>query len=142
MRTNYLSYLTGLALLAGCPMYSQSISSGTVAGTVADPSGAVIADAAVQLRNPVTRYEQTLKTDSAGAFRFNNIPQNSYRLTAASPGFASAIQDVDVQELAAYNRECHAESGRGGHDGQCGGFWRNDRERTSAHQDVDKGAAF
>ncbi len=122
-------------------MYSQSISSGTVAGTVADPSGAVIADAAVQLRNPVTGYEQTLKTDSAGAFRFNNIPQNSYRLTAASPGFASAIQDVDVDTLAAYNRECHAESGRGGHDGRCAGFWSSDRESILQHTWTSKAAS-
>jgi hypothetical protein len=96
VRLNYFSYLIGLALLAGYPTYRQFISSGTVAGTVADPSGAVIADAAVQLRNPVTGYEQTLKTDSAGAFRFNNIPQNSYRLTATAAGFASATQEVDV----------------------------------------------
>lgn len=97
MRIKYAFYLIGLALLAGYPGYPQSISSGTVEGTVSDPSGAVIADAVVQLRNPVTGYEQTLKTDTAGAFRFNNIPPNPYRLTAAAPGFASATQDVDVR---------------------------------------------
>jgi carboxypeptidase family protein len=97
MRIKYALYLIGLALLAGYPGYPQSISSGTVEGTVSDPSGAVIADAVVQLRNPVTGYEQTLKTDTAGAFRFNNIPQNPYRLTAAASGFASATQDVDVR---------------------------------------------
>jgi carbon monoxide dehydrogenase subunit G len=78
-------------------MFSQSISSGTVTGTVTDPSGAVISDAGVQLRNSVTGYEQSTKTDNSGAFRFNNVPHNPYRLTVKADGFAATSQDVDVQ---------------------------------------------
>jgi len=71
-----------LALLASCPMFPQSISSGTVTGAVSDPSGALVSDAIVHLRNSVTGYEQSAKTDNAGVFRFNNVPQNPYQLTA------------------------------------------------------------
>ena len=51
----------------------------------------------VNLRNPVTGYEQRTVTDASGAYRFNNIPQNNYRLTAEAPGFAPASQPIDVR---------------------------------------------
>ncbi|MGA3023198.1 MAG: TonB-dependent receptor [Bryobacteraceae bacterium] len=86
-----------LALLAAVPAFSQSIASGTVGGAVSDPSGAVIAGAIVELRNPNTGYEQSAKTDNSGAFRFGNVPFNSYRLTAKASGFAPATQEVDVR---------------------------------------------
>ena len=90
-------YLTaGMALLAACPAFSQSISGGTVAGSVTDPSGAVIPSAKVALRNAVTGYEQTAVTGADGAFRFNNVPQNPYKLTAIASGFGESTQVVDV----------------------------------------------
>ncbi len=93
----YLHILVGLALLATGPVLGQSISSGTVTGTVADPSGAVIQGARVVLRNAVTGYEQTAATGSDGSFRLNNIPQNSYKLTASANGFADSTRTVDVR---------------------------------------------
>src|ERR1700758_4655847 len=72
--------LTGLA-------FGQSISSGTVTGTVADPTGAVVPGATVQIQNPITGYQQTTTTDPQGTFRLNNVPFNNYRLTAAKMGF-------------------------------------------------------
>src|SRR5260370_14568824 len=86
-----------LALSYMIPGYAKSINSGTVRGTVTDPTGAVVAGAQVLMRNPVTGYEQTVRTDSDGKFRFNNIPQNNYRLSATAPGFTAATQEVDVR---------------------------------------------
>src|SRR5437667_4433845 len=72
--------LSCLVLLVSClaSAYAQSISSGTVTGVVTDPSGGLVRGARVQLRNPVTGYEQSVVTDDAGSFRFNHIPQNNY----------------------------------------------------------------
>src|SRR5215471_19281569 len=58
-------------VLAACPpfLWAQSINSGTVTGTVKDPSGAVVDGARVILRNLVSGYEQTTVTDGFGAFR-------------------------------------------------------------------------
>jgi hypothetical protein len=89
--------LIGLALLAGGSVFCQSISGGTVAGVVTDPSGGVVPGAKVVLRNQVTGYEQTAVAATDGAFRLNNIPQNPYKLTASAPGFADSIQAVDVR---------------------------------------------
>ena len=79
------------------PVLSQSINSGTVLGTVTDPSGAVVAGAMVRLQNSVTGYSQSVATDNTGTFRFNNVPQNNYRLTVQTSGFAAATQSLDVR---------------------------------------------
>jgi len=60
---------------------AQSIgSAGTIQGTVTDPSGAVVSNAAVEIRNPISGYRQSATTDTAGAFRFTNIPPNPYHV--------------------------------------------------------------
>ena len=87
----------GFAVLAALPAAAQSIASGTIAGTVSDSSGALVAGASMVLRNPNTGYEQKEKTDTSGAFRFNNVPFNTYRLSAQSSGFAINTQQVDVR---------------------------------------------
>jgi hypothetical protein len=71
--------------------------SGSVVGTVLDPSGAVVKDVLVDLRNPLTGYDQTAMTDSAGVFRFNNVPQSTYELEATAGGLKPIKEKVDVK---------------------------------------------
>ena len=55
--------LIAVALFATSAVtYAQS--SGTIRGSVLDPSGAVIAEATVTLQNPVSHYSQTTKTEN------------------------------------------------------------------------------
>jgi hypothetical protein len=84
-------------LFSCMPGDAQSINSGTVTGTVSDQSGAVIRGAKVVLQNRITGYQQSTTTDEAGSFRFNNVPQNPYQLTANAPEFTAATQDIDVR---------------------------------------------
>jgi Carboxypeptidase regulatory-like domain/TonB-dependent Receptor Plug Domain len=86
-----------LILLAATNVFPQSISSGTVTGTVKDESGAVVAGANVLLHNPVTNYSQTATTDQSGAFRLSNVPLNNYQLTVSASGLATATQELDVR---------------------------------------------
>jgi hypothetical protein len=76
---------------------AQTISSGTVTGTVTDQSGGVLPGATVEIRNDVTRYSQIARTDSMGSFRFTNVPFNNYRLTATLDGFRTTTQDVAIR---------------------------------------------
>jgi Carboxypeptidase regulatory-like domain/TonB-dependent Receptor Plug Domain len=82
-----------IALLA----QSAGGNSGTVKGTVLDPSGAAVAGATVEIRNPVSHYTQTTKTDEAGNFTFPNVQYNNYHLTASAPGLQTGSEDVDVR---------------------------------------------
>jgi hypothetical protein len=90
-------FLTGGFLLGISSVTAQSINSGTVTGTVTDPSGAVVARAKVALSNAVTGYQQAVNTGNDGTFRVNNVPSNSYQLTASAAGFTPATQKIDVR---------------------------------------------
>jgi hypothetical protein len=74
-------------------------SSTSVTGTVVDPTGAVVANATVEIRNPVSGLERTTGTDSSGKFTIPNIPFNPYHLTVTGQGFNSYAQDIDVRSV-------------------------------------------
>jgi len=74
---------------------AQSVgNSGSVNGTVLDPTGAVVPNAKVEIQNPVSGFDRSTTTDSAGKFSFTNIPFNPYHLTVLATGFMSYAQDV------------------------------------------------
>ena len=74
-----------------------------VAGTVMDPSGAIVVGATVEMRNPVSGFTRTTVTDVRGNFSFPNVPFNPYHLTVTKKGFASSAQDVDVRSVVPTN---------------------------------------
>jgi hypothetical protein len=90
----YLALSLGFALSG----FAQS-NSGTVHGSVLDPSGAVIAGAAVTIENPVSHYSRSTTSDSQGKFEFDNLPYNNYHLSAAATatGFQIASEDINVR---------------------------------------------
>ncbi len=76
---------------------AQSGSSGSIVGTVTDPSGATVAGATVLVENPVSHYKNQVQTDTAGSFKFNNIPLSHYQLVVSASGFAVAAKDMEVR---------------------------------------------
>jgi hypothetical protein len=85
-----------LAFLSAVPLLPQSVGSGTISGSVLDPSQMVIPKAAVELRNQVTGYTQTTETDETGAFRFNNVPPNMYEIVVTANGFTPRREPLEV----------------------------------------------
>ena len=65
---------------------------GILAGTVLDPSGAVIEGANVVAKNEATGLSLTATTGSGGAFRFPTLPIGTYDLTVSHSGFNSVTQ--------------------------------------------------
>src|SRR5437867_11571053 len=83
----------GLSLSA----YAQSGGSSTsVTGTVADPTGAVVANATVEIHNPVSGFERTTITDSAGRFTISKVSFYPYPLTVPCTGFCGLGHDMSV----------------------------------------------
>jgi Carboxypeptidase regulatory-like domain len=79
-------------------LQAQSLgNSGTVEGTVIDPSGAAVPDARITLHNPVSGYTQAVSSGANGAYRIGNIPPNSYHLTVSATGFTTFTQDVSIR---------------------------------------------
>ena len=82
----------------------QSIgNSGSIEGSVTDPTGAVVPKATVEIRNPVSGFDRTVTTDSAGKFAFTNVPFNPYHLTVVATGFSSYVKDVEPRSSVPVN---------------------------------------
>jgi hypothetical protein len=74
----------------------QSLTSGSIAGRVTDPAGAVIANAAIGLKNTDTGEVQAATTGSDGTYRFNLLKPGHYEVTVTVAGFAKVIQTTTV----------------------------------------------
>src|SRR6201984_2303530 len=92
----FLLLSLGVFLHSGV-LFAQASNSGTISGVVKDPSGAVVAGAAVTIHNPVSGYDRSTTSDSTGSFTFSNIPLNPYHLSVQAAGFGAYAQDVDVR---------------------------------------------
>ena len=80
------------------PCTAQSVgSSGSIVGTVTDPSSATVAGAVVSIENPVSHYKNSVLADTSGNFKFNNVPFSHYHLTAAASGFQMASHETEVR---------------------------------------------
>ncbi|MBZ5563415.1 MAG: TonB-dependent receptor, partial [Acidobacteriia bacterium] len=84
-------------LFAASLAYGQGLSSGTIRGSVLDPSGAAIKGATVEIRNPITGYSHTVETDDQGNFVLEGVPYNRYHFIVTAPGFNPYEKDVDIR---------------------------------------------
>jgi hypothetical protein len=78
-----------------------------LAGTVLDPSGAVVAGAEVIL-TPDDGCDEPMKTtpDVEGVFRFRNVPQGQYTLWIGAAAFKNlTVSDVEIQKEESVNLE-------------------------------------
>jgi hypothetical protein len=75
----------------------------SISGSVLDPSGAVVANATVEIHNAVSGFDRTTTTDSKGNFTFPNVPFNPYHMTVTAAGFAQTAQDVEIRSALGVN---------------------------------------
>ena len=85
-----LSLLLAL-LMAEAPLLAQT-SRGTVTGTVADPQGASISGAAVELHHRETNQTRSTVTNEAGLYRFDAVDLGTYDVTVRAGGFKAYIK--------------------------------------------------
>src|ERR1700726_2101350 len=98
MTTSYRRLLIAILAVAilTATAGAQSVgNSGSINGSVVDPTGAVVPKATVEIRNPVSGLDRSTTTDSTGKFAFTNVPFNPYHLTVTAEGFSSYVQDVE-----------------------------------------------
>jgi hypothetical protein len=75
---------------------AQTTTSGGLTGGVADPSGAVVVDAEVEIKNDSKGTTQSTKTDRAGVYRFFFLAPARYTLTVSHGGFRTENRVVNV----------------------------------------------
>ena len=89
MRNRALTFVTlavvALAVLAAGSAVAQT--TGGIAGTISDNSGAPLPGVSVEIKSPALLGTRTVVTDARGSFRFPAIPPGVYTLSAALSGF-------------------------------------------------------
>lgn len=86
--------LFGLAilLLMSAPIWAQALFA-TLSGVVTDPSGAVVANAKITLRNSDSGDVRNSQTDSQGYYSFASVPVGTYDITVEAAGFQTFKED-------------------------------------------------
>lgn len=79
--------VSGLAALL-----QAQVDTGSITGTITDPSGAVVSGAKVTLVNQGTGASLTTTTTSDGVYKFSPVRVGTYKLDATSQGFQTTTQ--------------------------------------------------
>ena len=80
-----------VASLIPSHLNAQGATSATILGTATDSSGAVIANAAIEVRNVSTGSLQKVATDGQGRYTAPDLLVGNYEVQAAAPGFQTVI---------------------------------------------------
>jgi hypothetical protein len=95
-----------LALTFSAPAWGQSLSTGTVTGSVTDQTGAVVAGATVSLTDVSTNNPRSTATNSKGSYIFVDVSPGIYNVAITKAGFETTKtehQEVKVGSLLTLN---------------------------------------
>jgi protocatechuate 3,4-dioxygenase beta subunit len=76
-----------LALALSITIKAQTSGNASLRGTVTDPTGAVVPQARITLREDATQADRTATTNSDGTYSFVALLPGSYTLTVEAAGF-------------------------------------------------------
>ena len=78
-------------------LHAQATASGSIAGTVTDPSNAAIVGAVVTATNVATNAQRSTKTGNSGDYRFDLLPAGRYSIHVEAQGFSvGEAQGIDL----------------------------------------------
>lgn len=91
-RTRTTRFLAVMLAAAGCA-YGQGVgASGSIHGSVTDPTGASIPSATITAADAERGTKYTATADNGGQYNLASLPPGSYDLTVESNGFGSKVQ--------------------------------------------------
>ncbi|HSR06591.1 MAG TPA: TonB-dependent receptor [Bryobacteraceae bacterium] len=97
------SKISGLLVVALslfiCPSVMRAATTGSIFGTLKDPSGAVIPGAIIIVTNTAQGIQTKTMTDDKGAFNFPSLTVGRYNLEAEAPGFKTVKRNDLVIDL-------------------------------------------
>ncbi len=84
------------AFSAAVPAVYAQIDTGSINGTVTDPSGAVMGNAQITARNTGTNATRSVKTAGNGTYTLADLPAAIYDVTVTVAGFETLMETVEV----------------------------------------------
>jgi hypothetical protein len=91
--------VAAVLLAVAATTFAQS-DRGTITGTVADSTGAVVANAALKVRNTETGAVYPTATSATGNYTLAQLPAGQYEMTVEVPGFKTFIRRGLVVDVA------------------------------------------
>ena len=91
--------LTCTCLFLGHSFAQVTLTSGTILGTMKDPTGAVIVGAEVTAENLETGFRRSATTNDSGNYTILQLPVGSYRISAKFTGFKTAVVENIVLQV-------------------------------------------
>ncbi|MGH9785072.1 MAG: carboxypeptidase regulatory-like domain-containing protein, partial [Terriglobia bacterium] len=82
-----VAWFLGFASLA-----AAQLDTGTISGTVTDPSGAAVPGAAIALRNVQTGITRSIESNAAGRYEAVALPVGTYEVRASLAGFQTLVR--------------------------------------------------
>jgi len=100
MARTLLGSLAAVPILLAAAVPSAWAQAGGVTVTVVDPTGSVVVDAGLELRDLATNTVRKARTQEVGNYRFVNLPLGAYALSVSAPGFESQVFNNVVVQAA------------------------------------------
>ena len=99
MRTRFALFCALALSIFACSARNaraQAVSSAQLNGTVTDPSGATIANAAITVRNTATDSTNSATSNASGFYAVTNLAPGPYELTVSASGFAKYKETLNL----------------------------------------------
>jgi Carboxypeptidase regulatory-like domain/TonB dependent receptor len=90
------AFLSCLLLSLLAPGAFPQVPVGTISGTVVDPTGAVISNASVTIKNKATGAERKISSAEDGTFSVAALPAGNYEVSTQAQGFRTLQQEIIV----------------------------------------------
>lgn len=86
--------------------FAQTMGTGTITGTLSDPSGALVAQARITAKNLSTGIERTALSDAQGLYVIPAVQVGTYQIQAGHEGFKTVTQEnvhLDIDTTVTVN---------------------------------------
>jgi len=111
-RVKFVSTIAVLAIFVALPHASRAQAAGaTLSGTVTGPSGQVVPNAKISIKNAATGQSTEVASDAAGVYRASNLAPGNYEVSAAADSFSTATQSVTLAAGASHTLNVALSSG-------------------------------
>ena len=92
MKVQTFVRMCGVCVILQGVLSLAQVTTGTISGTVTDPTGAVIPGSTITVRNVETGITRIISTDAAGRYTAQQLGLGGYEVTAGTAGFQTTVR--------------------------------------------------